>query len=144
MISTGPVGGAPLPLISVTPLMTNLSKGPSPSLRFGAFSIWAKSEHPKNKRKKDTVVLNKCCFIMIKVGFDQKVLISSTDHNEAYLIGIDYFSSFSRFRSRDIPPWLHFPSNLPSFISPSYVPAIADIESFKTSSVKEIVSKAMS
>ncbi|MBT4246291.1 MAG: hypothetical protein HOD79_02955, partial [Flavobacteriaceae bacterium] len=38
--STGPIGGAPLPLISVAPLIINCSKGPSPLKRSGASAIW--------------------------------------------------------------------------------------------------------
>ena len=37
--STGPVGGAPLPLISVAPLIINCSKGPSPLKRSGGSAI---------------------------------------------------------------------------------------------------------
>jgi hypothetical protein len=35
VISTGPIGGAPLPLIRVAPLMINCEKGPSEELPYG-------------------------------------------------------------------------------------------------------------
>src|SRR5205809_617595 len=46
-ISTGPIGGAPVPLIKITPRMISCGHGPSPSFFSGAFLIWAKTRTGK-------------------------------------------------------------------------------------------------
>lgn len=48
MMSTGPMGGAPVPLIIVTPRMINCSHGPSPSFLSGAFVTCANAKHCHN------------------------------------------------------------------------------------------------
>ena len=44
VISTGPIGGAPLPLIRVAPLMINCEKGPSDELLMDSCALIKKKQ----------------------------------------------------------------------------------------------------
>jgi hypothetical protein len=44
VISTGPIGGAPLPLIRVAPLMINCEKGPSEELLMDSCALIKKKQ----------------------------------------------------------------------------------------------------